>query len=79
MKLEGGVSVSPMIQAITEAMDDVPVQVGGGIRDQATIAAYLEAGISQTIVGTKAARSASKSTCFSRALRKGLKSSAPDG
>ncbi len=44
----------PVIQAITEAMGEVPVQVGGGIRDSATIAAYLEAGISHAIVGTKA-------------------------
>ncbi len=43
-----------VIQAITEVMEDVPVQVGGGIRDQETIAAYLDAGISQAIVGTKA-------------------------
>ncbi len=43
-----------VIQAITRAMGDVPVQVGGGIRDQATIAGYLDAGISQVIVGTKA-------------------------
>jgi phosphoribosylformimino-5-aminoimidazole carboxamide ribotide isomerase len=43
-----------VIQAITEAMEDVPVQVGGGIRDRETIAAYLEAGISQAIIGTKA-------------------------
>ena len=43
-----------VIQAITQAMGDVPVQVGGGIRDQATIAGYLDAGISQAIVGTKA-------------------------
>ncbi len=43
-----------VIQAITSAMDDVPVQVGGGIRDQATISAYLDAGVSQAIVGTKA-------------------------
>lgn len=43
-----------IIQAITAAMGDVPVQVGGGIRDLETIAAYLDAGISQAIVGTKA-------------------------
>lgn len=43
-----------VIQAITEAMGEVPVQVGGGIRDVQTIAAYLEAGISQAIIGTKA-------------------------
>ena len=43
-----------VIQAITEAMEAVPVQVGGGIRDRETIAAYLDAGISQAIIGTRA-------------------------
>lgn len=43
-----------LIQAITRAIDPIPVQVGGGIRDQATIEAYLAAGISAVIVGTKA-------------------------
>jgi phosphoribosylformimino-5-aminoimidazole carboxamide ribotide isomerase len=43
-----------VINDITAAMGDVPVQVGGGIRDEATIDAYLEAGVSQAIVGTRA-------------------------
>ncbi|MGE0624213.1 MAG: 1-(5-phosphoribosyl)-5-[(5-phosphoribosylamino)methylideneamino]imidazole-4-carboxamide isomerase [Pseudomonadales bacterium] len=43
-----------VIGAITRAMGEVPVQVGGGIRDDETIAAYLDAGISQAIVGTRA-------------------------
>ncbi|MEM8767037.1 MAG: 1-(5-phosphoribosyl)-5-[(5-phosphoribosylamino)methylideneamino]imidazole-4-carboxamide isomerase [Pseudomonadota bacterium] len=43
-----------VIEAITSAMGDVPVQVGGGIRDTETIAGYLEAGISQAIIGTRA-------------------------
>jgi phosphoribosylformimino-5-aminoimidazole carboxamide ribotide isomerase len=43
-----------VIHAITSAMGDVPVQVGGGIRDEATIAAYLEAGVAQAIIGTRA-------------------------
>lgn len=43
-----------LIGAITAAMGEVPVQVGGGIRDVETIAAYLAAGISQAIVGTRA-------------------------
>ena len=46
-----------VIHAITAAMGDVPVQVGGGIRDLETIEAYLAAGISQTIVGTRAIES----------------------
>lgn len=43
-----------IIAAITEAMGDVPVQVGGGIRDRDTIAGYLDAGIAQAIIGTRA-------------------------
>lgn len=45
-----------LIQTITERMGNVPVQVGGGIRNLETIAAYLEAGVSQVIVGTRAVR-----------------------
>jgi phosphoribosylformimino-5-aminoimidazole carboxamide ribotide isomerase len=43
-----------VIAAITTAMGDVPVQVGGGIRDTETIDAYLAAGVSQVIIGTRA-------------------------
>ena len=43
-----------VIQEITSAMGHVPVQVGGGIRDTDTIAAYLRAGVAQTIIGTRA-------------------------
>ncbi|MDA1074767.1 MAG: 1-(5-phosphoribosyl)-5-[(5-phosphoribosylamino)methylideneamino]imidazole-4-carboxamide isomerase [Proteobacteria bacterium] len=43
-----------LIAAITRAIDPIPVQVGGGIRDRATIEAYFEAGITAVIVGTKA-------------------------
>lgn len=43
-----------VIHAITRAMGEIPVQVGGGIRDEETIGAYLDAGVSQAIVGTRA-------------------------
>lgn len=43
-----------LVEEITRCAGDVPVQIGGGIRDMATIAAYLEAGIAQTIIGTRA-------------------------
>ncbi|MEK6747693.1 MAG: HisA/HisF-related TIM barrel protein, partial [Pseudomonadota bacterium] len=33
---------------------DIPVQVGGGIRDEATVAAYLDAGVQYVIIGTQA-------------------------
>ncbi len=44
------------IRAIAAAYPDLPIQVGGGIRDEATIAAYLEAGVSYCIIGTQAVR-----------------------
>jgi phosphoribosylformimino-5-aminoimidazole carboxamide ribotide isomerase len=34
----------------------VPCQLGGGLRDQATIAAWLEAGLDRVVVGTQALR-----------------------
>ena len=43
-----------IIHAIVEACPDVPVQVGGGIRDEDTIQRYLDAGVSYVILGTKA-------------------------
>lgn len=43
-----------VIHAIVEAYPHVPVQIGGGIRDEDTIQAYLEAGVQYVIIGTKA-------------------------
>ncbi len=43
-----------VIRAIAEAHPDVPIQVGGGIRDEDTIQAYLDAGVEYVIIGTKA-------------------------
>src|SRR5271156_5898617 len=34
----------------------VPCQLGGGVRDQATIAAWLEAGLDRVVIGTQALR-----------------------
>lgn len=45
---------SGIIHRIAEACPDVPVQIGGGIRDEETIEAYLEAGVRYVIIGTKA-------------------------
>ena len=42
------------VEAIVAAAGDVPVQVGGGIRDSETAGTYLDAGASQVIVGTRA-------------------------
>jgi phosphoribosylformimino-5-aminoimidazole carboxamide ribotide isomerase len=43
------------VQAILAAVS-VPVQLGGGIRDMATIEAWLEAGIARVILGSAAAK-----------------------
>ena len=42
------------IRAVAEAFPDLPIQVGGGIRDEDAVAAYLEAGVQYTIIGTRA-------------------------
>ncbi len=43
-----------VIHAIAAAYPDVPVQIGGGIRDEDTIQGYLDAGVQYVIIGTKA-------------------------
>jgi phosphoribosylformimino-5-aminoimidazole carboxamide ribotide isomerase len=43
------------VQAILTAVD-IPVQLGGGIRDRRQIELWLEAGVSRVILGTVAAR-----------------------
>ncbi len=45
---------APVVHAIAEAFPDLPIQVGGGIRDEETIEAYLAAGVRYVIIGTKA-------------------------
>lgn len=45
-----------VIRAIAAAHPGVPIQVGGGIRDEATIEAYLKAGVSYCIIGTQAVK-----------------------
>ena len=43
-----------VIRRIVAAFPELPVQVGGGIRDEQTVEAYLDAGVQFVIVGTKA-------------------------
>jgi phosphoribosylformimino-5-aminoimidazole carboxamide ribotide isomerase len=43
-----------VIKAVAEAFPELPIQVGGGIRDEDTVQAYLDAGVQYTIIGTKA-------------------------
>lgn len=56
--LNGAVSGKPVnadiIHSIAMAHPRVPVQVGGGIRNEDTIQTYLDAGVSYVIIGTRA-------------------------
>ncbi len=56
--LDGATSGAPknaeIIHAITENHPDVPIQVGGGIRDEDTVQAYLDIGVQYVIIGTRA-------------------------
>ena len=45
---------SGIIHEIVDTCPDVPIQVGGGIRDEDTIQEYLDAGVRYVILGTKA-------------------------
>lgn len=44
------------VQAIAQAHPELPIQIGGGIRDLTTIEQYLNAGVSYVIIGTKAVK-----------------------
>lgn len=56
--LDGAFAGKPVnadiIHAIVQAYPDVSIQIGGGIRDEDTVQAYLEAGVEYVIIGTKA-------------------------
>lgn len=56
--LNGAFSGKPVnaevIHRIAEAYPELPIQVGGGIRDEDTVQAYLDAGVQYVIIGTKA-------------------------
>ncbi len=56
--LDGAVKGTPsnadVIRGIVEAHPDIPIQVGGGIRDEDTIQTYLDIGVSYVIIGTRA-------------------------
>ncbi|WP_323018652.1 1-(5-phosphoribosyl)-5-[(5-phosphoribosylamino)methylideneamino]imidazole-4-carboxamide isomerase [Castellaniella sp.] len=59
--LNGAVAGKPRnraaIQAIVDATDeDIPIQIGGGIRDLNTVEYYLDNGISYVIIGTAAVK-----------------------
>jgi phosphoribosylformimino-5-aminoimidazole carboxamide ribotide isomerase len=42
------------INAVAERFPDLPIQVGGGIRDEETVQTYLNAGVQYVIIGTRA-------------------------
>lgn len=56
--LDGAVAGKPVnsgiVREIARAFPEVPIQVGGGIRDENTIQTYLDAGVRYVIIGTKA-------------------------
>ena len=56
--LNGAFEGKPMnasaVHQVHQAYPDLPIQIGGGIRDLSTIEAYLEAGVQYCIIGTKA-------------------------
>ena len=56
--LDGAIAGKPVnaqvIRKIVHQYPDISVQVGGGIRDDDTIQAYLEAGVNYAIIGTNA-------------------------
>ncbi|HXK57944.1 MAG TPA: 1-(5-phosphoribosyl)-5-[(5-phosphoribosylamino)methylideneamino]imidazole-4-carboxamide isomerase, partial [Gammaproteobacteria bacterium] len=45
-----------IISQIAAAFPDLPIQVGGGIRDEETMAAYLTVGVKYVIIGTQAVK-----------------------
>ncbi len=51
---EGKPVNAEVIHRIAEAFPDLPIQVGGGIRDEDTVQTYLDAGVNYVIIGTKA-------------------------
>jgi phosphoribosylformimino-5-aminoimidazole carboxamide ribotide isomerase len=57
--LDGAVAGRPMnaaaVDRILEAVS-IPLQLGGGIRDTATVEAWLEKGVTRVIIGTAAVR-----------------------
>lgn len=56
--LDGAVKGSPVnlkvIEKIAASVGNVPLQAGGGVRDEETVQRYLDAGVTFVIIGTKA-------------------------
>ncbi len=45
-----------VIEEISKSLPDLPIQIGGGIRNIETVESYLEAGVSYVIIGTMAVK-----------------------
>lgn len=45
-----------IVRAIAKAYPDLPIQIGGGIRDFDIVEQYLDAGVTYLIIGTKAVK-----------------------
>ena len=45
-----------VVRAVRQAYPDLPVQIGGGIRNEEIANAYVEAGVSYLIIGTQAVK-----------------------
>ena len=58
--LNGAFSGSPVngeiVTAITATYPDLPIQIGGGIRDMDSVRLYMDAGVSFVIIGTQAVK-----------------------
>jgi phosphoribosylformimino-5-aminoimidazole carboxamide ribotide isomerase len=56
--LDGAIAGKPenadVVHEIAQTYPGIPIQVGGGIRNEDTIQTYLDAGVSYVIIGTKA-------------------------
>lgn len=56
--LDGAAAGEPvnadLVHRIVEEFPELPIQLGGGIRDEDTVEAYLNAGVQYVILGTKA-------------------------
>ena len=50
----GGPKNTEIIHSIASNHPDIPIQVGGGIRDEDTVQVYLDVGVQYVIIGTKA-------------------------
>ncbi len=45
-----------IVHKIAKSHPEVPIQIGGGIRNEETVAAYIRAGVEYVIIGTQAVR-----------------------